>query len=115
MKNKNNLIKSFLGFLFVGALALPLAVTAVPVQPLAAITAAAEGETVTGRVVAKSATVMIVEGHSLLLTDATVYVQGGRTISPDDVKTGAEVRVSTTPGSDGSLLAVTVELLTAAD
>lgn len=115
MKNKNNLIKSFLGFLFVGALALPLAVTAVSVQPLAAITAAAEGETVTGRVVAKSATVMIVEGHSILLTEATVYLQGGRTISAEDVKTGAEVRVSTTPGSDGSLLAVTVELLNAAD
>lgn len=114
MKTKNNFIKSCLGFIFVSALAMPLAVTAAPLQLPVTLTTAADDEVVSGRVVSKSDTLMIVEGHSILLTDATVYLQNGRMIPADAIKAGAEVRVSITPGSDGSLLAKSVELLNAA-
>jgi len=113
MKTKNTLNKSLLGFVIIGALSVPLAaVPALPLQPRADSIMVADGdEVVSGRVAAKSATALIVDGRSLLLTSETRFVKSGRMVTLDDVNAGDEVRVSTTPGADGSLLAVSVEVL----
>lgn len=115
-QNKPNLLL-LSGFVFLNALALPVAMAASPLAGTAAFTAAAgdESETVVaGRVDAKNDQSLSVDGQTILLTDTTTYTKDGAPATLADVNTGDAVRVTATKGAAGSLVAVRVAVTSTA-
>ena len=115
MKTKNKPKLLLLScFVVISALALPVALAA---SPLAGATAAAadESETVVaGRVDAKSDKSLSVDGQTVLVTEMTTYTKDGAPATLADVKTGDAVRVTASKGAAGSLVAVRIEVTSAA-
>ncbi|MBW7894043.1 MAG: hypothetical protein H3C27_02925 [Opitutaceae bacterium] len=68
---------------------------------------------VEGKVTAVSDHVLMVEGRTIAITDATTVVAEGKAISITDINPGAQVKVTTTQGESGSLEAVSVEVISA--
>jgi len=115
-KNKPNLLL-LSGFVVISALALPAALAASPLKGATAVMAAAadESETVVaGRVDAKSDKSLSVDGQTVLISGMTTYTKDGAPATLADVNTGDAVRVSAAKGAAGSLVAVRVEVTSAA-
>ena len=114
-KNKSNLLLS--GFVVISALALPVALAASPLageNPVTAATADESETVVAGRVDAKSDRSLSVDGQTVLVTETTTYTKDGAGATLADVQTGDEVRVTALKGAAGSLVAVRVEVTSAA-
>jgi hypothetical protein len=70
----------------------------------------------TGPVVAKSDGIIVVQGKSVLITDATTFkTKGGTVLKFDDVHTGDQVKVTTALSEHSQIEAVSVEVLKSED
>jgi hypothetical protein len=105
------------GFVVISALALPGALAASPLAGVTAASLAAADESqtvVAGRVDAKSDKSLSVDGQTVLITDMTTFTKDGAPATLADVNTGDAVRVTASKGAAGSLVAVRVEVTSAA-
>ena len=68
-------------------------------------------ETVQGKVSAKTDSSLTVDGKVIGTTVATAFVKDGKPITISEVQLGAKVKVVASKESDGSLQAITVEVL----
>jgi hypothetical protein len=115
MKNNPYLGNKLLAFtLIAGALTMP-GTFPVALAALPDTVVTVESGTIAGRVSAKTATSLQVEGSTLLVTASTAYSKEGSAISLSDINAGDEVRVVTMAGAEGSVLAVTVEVTKAVE
>ena len=76
-------------------------------------TAAESPAAVTGKITAKSATELTVDGKAVTINPATAYLKAGKAIAADDLNVGDAVTVVTATGDNGTLVAVTVTVLSA--
>jgi len=112
MKAKSQLIE--LSLCFVCALA-PVALLTLNANPVAAPAnelARADRESIQGKVGAKSDSSLTVDGKVIALTAGTTYMKSGKPITAADVQNGDNVKVMASKGTDNSLTAVSVEVLT---
>ena len=68
---------------------------------------------ITGKVEAKSATTLTVNGKVLMVTEATAILKNSSKIKIDDLQVGDSVQVTTVKDTSGALLAVNVVVTSA--
>jgi co-chaperonin GroES (HSP10) len=112
MKTKSQLIE--LSLCLVCALA-PLVFLTVEANSVAlpqpGAARASDRETIQGKISAKSDTSLTVDGKVIAVTGATSFTRNGKAITISDVQSGDQVKVTASKGTDGSLQAVSVEVL----
>lgn len=106
MKNQK-LSSTLFGMLLGSALAaMPVAACAQSSEHSVPVVAAAEAKaakTLAGKVEAKSDTSLVVDGHTVKLTQATRYTKAGTPAGGDDVKVGDKVTVTTADDGETAL------------
>jgi hypothetical protein len=68
-------------------------------------------ESIRGKVSAKTDSAFTVDGKSIATTPGTSFTRLGKAITFADVQVGSMVKVTASSGTDGSLQAVSVEVL----
>jgi hypothetical protein len=69
-------------------------------------------ESIHGKVSAKSDTSLTVDGKVIMTTAVTAVMKDGKPLTIGDITVGDKVKVSASKGTDGSLQAVSVEVMT---
>jgi Domain of unknown function (DUF5666) len=80
-------------------------------RPQSETARADDQETIQGKVSEKSDTSLKVDGKTITVSAVTSFTKDGKTITISDVQKGDSVKVKTSKGTDGSLQAVSVEVL----
>lgn len=68
-------------------------------------------ETIQGKVSAKSDISLTVDGKTIAVSVGTSFTKNGKAVTIGDVQKGDRVKVKASKGTDGSLQAVSVEVL----
>lgn len=111
---KNMIPKTTVFGLLLGLLAgLPALAQGEPESPMRFHASDDSAGLVEGKVTAASEHVLMVDGRTIAVTEATTVVAEGKAIAIADIKPGAQVKVTTTQGESGALEAVSVEVLSA--
>jgi co-chaperonin GroES (HSP10) len=71
----------------------------------------ADRQSIEGRLTAKSDTTITVNGKVIAITATTSFMKAGKSILATDVQTGDNVKVIASRGTDGPLVAESVEVL----
>jgi co-chaperonin GroES (HSP10) len=87
---------------------------AINAKPLAVATnesERADRQSIEGRISAKSDTTITVNGKVVAITATTSFMKAGKSILATDVQNGDNVKVMASRGTDGPLVAESVEVL----
>jgi hypothetical protein len=87
---------------------------AINARPLAVSTneyGRADRQSIEGRISAKSDTTITVNGKVIAITATTSFMKAGKSILATDVQNGDKVKVMASRGTDGPLVAESVEVL----
>src|SRR2546422_879676 len=111
MKKNNQLFKLSLCVVCLLASTALLTINAVQATPLQnESTRVRDREAIQGKVSAKSAESLTVDGKVISTTPTTAFMKDGKPITLSDVQVGDKVKVAAAKGTDGSLQAVLVEV-----
>lgn len=80
-------------------------------QPQSESVRAYDRETIQGKISAKSDTNLTVDGKMIEVSVSTSFTKNGKVITFDDVQKTDQVKVMVSKGTDGSLKAISVEVL----
>lgn len=101
-----------LGLIGAAVLMIPVIVKAQADNPMAPPSADESQSQVSGQVTEKSDGLLTIDAKTTIgLNDSTAFIRDGQAIKLDDIKVGDRVRVTTTQGMGGDLLASQVEVI----
>lgn len=117
MKTNTKSLGKVFSFVIAGVCLAPLAGLAAGADASAVSSEAvkAESSVVTGRVTATSDNSLTVNGDVIAVSGATAFIKEAAAIGLRDVKAGDDVRIAVTKNADGTLQALSVEVVKAAE